>query len=558
MRHLTRDFLTLASASCPGTNMYALAIFLIGCGGFSLVGQTNFGVFSGSLEVANGISASITPGPMTGQATVSLPTASYLVSNVDVDRILVLKSQEYPRSNSGLFRVIDYNQSSNALTIDYRASTSAPSEQYLNWRLYFDEVTASQYWTTGSNGTSKYGSYTPHSLMTASTSRAVLRSPDPTSWQVRLCLESLQDVSGACPSGFSIAPGFGGNGNGDFFPIPSTAGPGYDQRLHLHTALYHDTTESKYRGMVVGLTPCLTASSGAPLWVPGQWRISMIVDDVSGSCAIINRNVSLPTVGSGSGWAAFGLCENEQRYPNPVQISDPSYNCPRLFVVGSSRAQSNMTWTSQFHDDNHIQVVGFAKRGYPIPGVLSCYSDISNPNNGHQRYLTASVNTPWLSATELLDVEVLIGTIDQTVSASTPETFFPLQPRRLGRLPFFLQGRANYPQWTAPASTYGEGYLATSLPYLHTVDGIFMEWGGPAPSDVLTGSSVFVISGAYESQEGLRPYGAFLPGSDPVPDEIAPRILDIDATRYRKTYSYYRQVPVPVSVVKGGSNPAKP
>lgn len=557
MKHLTRDFLTLASASCPGTNMYALAIFLTVCGGYTSVGQTNFNISSGSLQVMNGLSASISStGVATGSAMVTLPTSSYVVSNSDIDRILCLKSYEYPRMNSGLFRVTSASISNNSLKIDYRTNVPAQSEGYLDWYIFVDELTASLTWRSGSNGTSGYKSFN-RGLLTSSASRLILKSPDPTSWHVRMCLESLSDVSGACPSGFSIAPGFGGISTGDFAAIPPNDGPGHDQTLHLHAAHYYDSADPKYRGMVVGLSPCLSVS-GSAIWTLGQWRISMIVDNVSGSCAIVNRNVSLPVPSSGSGWAAFGLCENEQHFPPQHALSDPSYNCPRLFVVGSSNGQSNLTWRSQFHADNVMQVVGFSKRGYPIPGVLSCYSDISNPNLGHYRYMTASVDTPWMNATELLDVDVLVGTIDQTLSASTTDTFFPIQPRRLGRLPFFMQGRANYTQWTAPSKTYGSSYNSSSLPFLHTLDGVFFEWGGPAPTDVLTGSQVILMSGAFELQEGVVQYQGFLPGSDPSTDEEVNPVHNIDATRYRKTYSRYRQAPIPVSVVKGGSNPAKP
>ena len=551
MKHLTRDFLTLPSASCPGTNMYALAIFLIGCGGYTISGHTNFNLISGTVEVNHGISASINM--VGGPTDVYLPSGTYMVSDADVNRILVLKSQLYPRANSGLFRVTAANPVNNTLTIDYRASSDPPAEEYLSWYLYVDEYTASLGWQSGSNGQPGYGSVSYSEIVSASASRIILRSPDPTSWQVRLCLESAQDFSGACPSGFSIAPGYGGTATGDFFELPHGSGPGADQKLHLHTALYYNTTESKYRGMVVGLTPALTGVGvGSPLWANGQWRISMIVDDWSGSAGIINRNVSLPVPSSGSGWACFGLCENEQRPPREFEVSDPAWNCPRLFVVGSSNPQSNLTWRSQFHADNVMQVVGFSKRGYPVPGVLSCYSDISNPSNSHVRYLTSSRESAWMStASELFDVEVLVGTVDQTLSASTAETVFPLQPRRLGRLPFFRQGRAFYPQWNTTTES-------SSPAYYHSLDGVFMEWGGPTPTDSTSGSAYIATSGSVEEHEGVREYGAFLPGSDPVPDPSSPFVHDIDSTRFRKTYSYYRQVPVPVGVLKGGSNPPKP
>ncbi len=528
MRHLTRDFLTISSASCPGTNMYALTIFLVGCGGYSFVGQTNFDVQSGSLQVASGADASIVG---TSPVLVQLPTASHVVSAADLNRILALRSVANPLFNSGLFRVTGYTAINNTLTVDYRSTTGSIAESNLSWRLYVDEVTASWSWRSGSNATTGYGSFSPAPDVVSNASRVILRSPDPSSWQVRMCLESNHDVSGCCPSGFSIAPGFGGNGNGDFFEAPSDRSSWGGQKLHLHTALFYNSSDPQYRGMVVGLSPALEST--------GSWRISMMVDDLTGSCVVVNRNVSLPTaVTSGSGWAAFGLCEDDRAVPSPNNLSDPSLNVRRLFVAGSSNRASSLTWTSQFHADNNIQVVGFGRRGYPVPGVLSCYSDISNPDRSHVRYLTSSAASAWTGTTELFDVEVLIGTVDQSVSASAT-AIFPLQPARLGRLPMLLQGGANASQW----SVYGDHY--------HTIDGVYLSWGGPTPA----GANVLaaqVTSGSTLLQEGLATHAASSPGSDPVLPETSPRVDLIDATRYRKTYSYYRQVPVNTRVAKGG------
>jgi len=548
MKHLSRDFLTNVSASCPGTNMYALAIFLVGCGGFTVVGQTNFDLASGSLELAHGNSASINI--VAGAYDVFLPTSSYLVSPQDVGRILVLKSQDNPRSNSGLFRVTAASSGSNVLTIDYRSAAPPPPEDFMLWRLFDSELSASARMRSGSNGGPRYSSYNQSLLSTASCSRIILRSPHPNSWQVRMCLESIPDVSGAVPSGFSIAPGYGGNGNGDYFAIPPGDGPGHDQRLFLHGAQWYDTTSSLYRGMTVGLTPLLNSSGSGPLWSRGQWRISMMVDDFSGSCGIINRNVSLPTAAtSGSGWCVFGMTEDESEIPGQNNLSDPSINVARLFVAGSSNASSNLTWRSLFHTDNNMQVVGWSKLGYPVPGVLSCYSDISNPGNTHVRYAATASDTPWVNQTELLDVEVLVGIVDQTLSPGTTTSVFRISPRRLGRLPMFLQGRANFAQWKTTADA--------SRSYYHTLDGVFMEWGGPQLLDGAGGSDFITIAGSIESQEGLMEHGAFLPGSDPIVPELPPNVSDIDASRFRKTYSYHRQVPVVVGHIKGGSNPSR-
>jgi len=506
--------------------MYALTIFLVGCGGYSLVGQTNFDIRSGSFQVAAGVGASI-GGSV--PVLVHLPTGSHVVSAADFNRILALRSAARPLANSGLFRVIGWATASNSLSVDYRSTAAPVAESNLSWQLFIDEVAAAQSWRSGSNGTAGYGSFSPAGDVSSSASRIVLKSPDPSSWQVRLCLESDHDVSGSCPSGFSIAPGFNGNGNGDFTEAPAGREPWYGQRLHLHSAMFYNTSDPKYLGTVVGLSPALG--------VTGSWRISMMVDDLTGSCAIVNRNVSLP--GSGSGWAAFGLCEDETSVPAPNNAGDPSLNVRRLFVAGSSNRASNLTWTSQFHVDNNVQVVGFGRRGYPVPGVLSCYSDISNPGNTHARYLTSSADSAWTGTTELLDVEVLIGTVDQAASASA-QPVFPLQPARLGRLPMLMQGRANATQW----AVYGT--------YYHTVDGVYLSWGGPAPTDAASGSGVNVASGSLALGQGVGVFAAADPGSDPISSPASPRVDLVDATRYRKTYSYYRQVPVVAKVIKGG------
>jgi hypothetical protein len=541
--HLCRDFLTAASASCPGVNMYALGMFLVHCGNYNTIGQFNFDLLgTGSLK-AFGISGTIN---MLGPSNeVVLPSSSYLVSAADVGRILALKSQFNPLANSGLFRISSVDTINNGVLIDYRSATTPPPEQYLVWRIFENENVFSTQWKSGSNGlVGGYGSYSPTTASVAAASRLILESPDPTSWQVRMCLESLVDFSGSVPSGFSIAPGFGGTATGDFAPL--TFGEGIGRVLHLHTAMWNNTTSSQYRGMTVGISPCLV-SSGSKLWTKGQWRISMLVDDVSGTCGIVNQNVNLPVPTSGSGWCVFGMSEDETEYPGPANIGNPTVSIQRLFVVGSSNPQSNLTWESQFHVDNVTQVVGWSKYGYPVAGVLSLYSDITNTPS-HFRYQTGSVDSQWISATELLDAEILLGTVDVTLSASATQALWqPLQPRRLGRLPFFRQGRANFAKWATSAD--GNWY--------HTQDGIFMPWSGPIPSQTPTTSSAVVSSGSIELQQGLDMHGAFLPGSDPPVPAIPPNVSDIDSTRYRKTYSYFRQVPVNVGAIKGGSNQSR-
>jgi hypothetical protein len=534
--HLCRDFLTDATASCPGTNMYALAMFLEHVGGFGVIGQTNFDIL-GSGSTGYGSNASINSGGL-GTYEVAFPASEYQVSSADVGRILALQSRLYPLANSGLFRVSSVDIPNNGVVIDYRSTSAPPIESGIPWRMFINEAVFATYWQTGSNGGGLYGGYNLNTASLSNNSRIVLQSVDDSSWEVRLCLESAHDISGAVPSGFSVAPGFGGNPSGDFGPY-SIQGPGFGQLLHLHAAAWYNTTASQYQGMTVGLTPALGAQA--------QWRISMIVDSHSGTCGMINHNVNLPVlVNSGSGWCVFGLSADETEFPAQNNLSDPTINVQRLFVVGSSNPHSNLSWQSQFHKDNVTQVVGWSKLGFPCAGVLSLYSDISNPSNSHVRYASGSTDNVWSSQTVLMDAEILLGTVDVTVSASAGPSLFPFTPRRLGRLPFFMQGRANYPNWSMTSD--GNWY--------HTEDGIFMPWSGPEPTDAsVNPNTALANSGSNELQQGLDPLGAFLPGSDPPAPPVIPVVQDVDSTRYRKTYSYFRQVPVIVGVQKGGSNP---
>jgi len=529
--------------------MYVLAIFLVHCGGFSVIGQTNFDVASTGSMLAVGAGAtgaSINAG--LGTYVVAVPSASYHVTANDVGRILALRSSIAPRANSGLFRVTAATTASNSFTIDYRSIAAPPTELSMSWRLFENERSASLAWRSGSNGTTGYGSWNASPAATATASRIALQSPHRSAWQARLCLESVADVSGAVPSVFSIAPGFGAGSDGDFRALPAGS-TGHDQQLFLHGALWNNTTSSLYRGMTVGLTPCLGTSGS--LWCTGQWRISMMVDDVSGSCSIVNRNVNLPVTNtSGSGWCAVGLTHDEVGTPVGDAERDPTINVSRLFVAGSSTGASRITWDSQFHVDNNVQVVGWSRYGYPIPGVLSSYSDISNPGNTHVRYASGSADTPWASATELLDVEVLLGTVDQTLSAGTLTTLFRIQPRRLGRLPMLAQGRANHPTWKVTSDVSSSWY--------HTEDGVYLEWGGPIPTDGTGGSNFLLNTSSQVLQQGLVQYGDSLVGSDPVVPTNLVLIKDLDAARLRKTYSYLRQPSVDLLIARGGSNPAKP
>jgi hypothetical protein len=523
----------LSTSSFPGTNVYVLSIFLYHVLQYGIVANRNFPLQSSSYEKGGGtivsgtyVYASINTGSATNY-NVAIPTSSYIVSPADTNRILALRSTVASKYNSGLFRILSSSISGNLLNIDYRVNsgTLPTPDNTLAWRIYEAETIVSQTWLTGSNGISTgYGSFdtgTSGSL-TSSASRIILRSPDDSAWQVRLCLESGADVtSGSVPSGMSIAPG-------DY----SLASPFETPRGNtLHGPLYHNTTSSLYNGSAVGLGPSMNGGN----WSTGSVSITIVGNDVNGTCIIVNKGLNLLS----SGWAAFGLPEDELGPPYNTETME------RLFVVGSSNATSKLTWRSDFFNTNVMNGVCWSKAKFPIPCVMSCYADILNATSSF-RNLPSSHTSSFGGFTELIDVELLAGSLD-TVSSPTTSSIFRFEQRRFGRFPLARLGQVNYPIWSH----------SPDAAWLHAEDGIFIPWNGPVLSGSNTGSIVWVISGSNSDEEGLQSYMGNTPGSDPEVLVIPSAQNDVDATRYRKTYSYFRQPVVEATIIKGGSNPSR-
>lgn len=562
--HLCRDMTTLPTASSPGTNMYFAAIFLYHVLGFKVIQHRNFALQSSSFEKGFGTDFSgsyLFAGISTGSATgyqVAIPTASYLVSSADINRILALKSDLYPKANSGLFRITSATLASNLLTIDYRVNTGTlpPADNHLRWRIYEAETVVNRFWSSGSNvasGSLQFSSslrfgYTTWDagtagVLAASASRLFLESPDDSLWQVRLCLESDFDVkSGSSQVGFTMAPGFYTSTD----PYESPGGKA------LHGPLFFNTTASLYRGTAVGLGPAMVNNG----WTTGQWRVSMWGDDETGTFIIVNRGLTLQA----SGWAAFGLCEDDHLFP--FIPPDPN-TMKRLFTMGSPRALGTFEWRTDFANPTlanppPVSCVAWGDIEQPVPAALSSYADIFNQTT-HFRNIATAGTTSFGGYTEVVDVEVLAGVFD-TTQAPTTSSIYQFQPRRVGRFPLARQGAGRYPgipstvgyvTWSHSPDDPGDAGAGPR--WLHTEAGIFLPWGGPALSGSTTGSLVWPISGSQYDGEGLLSFQGNTIGADPEPEPPAvPH--DIDATRYRKTYSYYRQPVVETGVVKGGSN----
>lgn len=448
--HLCRDFLTLTNAVSPTSNMYMVALFLTGVLGFSRVGQTNWNIHpSAKGHVVSGSGASINLGAGK-EFYVAVPTSSYVVpASADNGKILVLKSFNYPRHNSGLFRVLSGSVVDNAFIIEWRSTggTFPPIESgslsgSLDWMLFGDERSLATAETFSDNGATGNGYRT---FGTATYPRGIWRSP--MGWEVRICAESAVDRSNI-GTGNTFAVGVSGNLAGDF----SVGGE------HTHGGLYWNDNEYYRRsGQQVGCDPLASA------WTTGQWRVFMWGDDQTGSCVVFNRAVT-----SGyRGMLWFGVPENE-----PVPL--PSKIIHRVFVVGGSYSSlypsnSDPNWdiATQYQYLFSGQAFGFS--GQPISLVFSPYVIIY----GNQKPRTLiDTDNPVLGATELYPVELLAGTwtTQQNKTSPTNQNMI-LEPRRMGTAPMARLGRDNFGFYTLTTDA--------NRSWIHTANGIFMLWGGP-------------------------------------------------------------------------------
>lgn len=515
--HICRDFLTLPSSSSPCTNMYLLTMFLQHVMNYDIDSNVNYDINSSTYTLAYGQNASINIA--TGsEYIVYVPSGSYSQSITDNNRILALKSDLYPSHNSGLFRVLSTTSSFDGdvgFIIDYRSSEYPQSEiNTISWRLYESENNV-PIWKSGSNGSTGY-----NSSGIADNSRIMLTSP--LGFNVRLCLESVQDRSGTIPSGFSITPGVGAVSNADYDRFEGC----------LNASIWYDSTSSIYRGLSVGLTPNVNVYE----WETGQWRFTAFGDTDTSAVACVIQNVTFAT--GGNGFCAFGI---------PDDISSTTTKLiDKLFVIGYGTALPNLSWHSGFFQHGHSTGIAWSEYGYPAPCILSSYADIRNLNP-HIRSLLLTDN-PFLNATELIDVEILAATISSSVSFGN-EQASQIACRRVGILPFFKQGRNNYQQWS----------LTPDKSWFHTLDGMFLKWDGPHLSGTLTGSSnaLLIATSSFIDKTGVQFYELNPSMSDPITTRIITSI-DKDANRFKKTYSYYRQQPQGIQAIKCGSNQSKP
>lgn len=527
--HLCRDFKTLPSASFPGTIMYALSAFMHSVLDFGTLAYTNFNLLS--YKQSFGTAASINTG-LGGEYEVLIPSASYVVTSSDVDRILALKSIAWSRHNSGLFRISSVDIGINALIIDYRSTEFPPAETGLTWAIFSSENEVSGTWSSGSKGGDGYASRYP-----ASASRIILKSPETVSnWLVRLTLESLKDVQGAAQTGFSIAPGFNSDEWGDF-PIGEE---------HLHGAMFYDSTSSLHAGLTIGPSQFNTSNIE---WTKGVARFNIIGDDETGSTGIVIRGSS----SIDSTWSAFGVPDDDDQFQKTRLFEKEQIK--RLFVLGLARnltGSSNLTWRFDYQDRAVLNGLAWGDTCSPVPCIASSYfpaaNDTTSELNVELWHQSNAANNPWTNSTDLIDVELLVGSFDGFGDFSLGKVI-ELLPRRLGQLPFFKMGRANFGNWTL-------GLVGSqSSSWLHTSGGVYMNWGGPRPTDISFGSNVILLeSAAASSSFGLLMSDPRDPGDDLTVITSPGPGHDIDSVRFRKTYSYFRQEPRLIGIEKKGSN----
>jgi hypothetical protein len=470
--YLCRDYPTQFTTEYQGDiAQWVLALFLKDVLGYTVVGSTNFtanftplasGTASPNLA---GINYGSTGGSGGGTAyfEVGVPSGVYTVSAADVQRVLVLKSPANPTFNSGVFLIQGVDTVNNRFIIDYRtadpgSNTFPPPEAGgttgIQWWLYGNDSSVPA--TRSSNGGTGY-----HGYGTSTNSRIILQSPHATAWQVRLCSEATNDQysSGGCNPN-TVAPGFGGNASGDF-PTGASAGK------HLHTALFWDTLNTNQGADPTRVfVPGYTAFGSSNLTV----RITIIGDDGGQAVAIFVRKLQ-PSGTLNPGFAIFGLPDNE---PTPL----PTDNTMRLFALGwvdpqNSGQNISIGWFTGEVSVANMQGNGFSSLGVPVSAAPGLWAYIEGNGQGASPIASGNASdNPFLSGTELTDVDIWVGT-QQTWNAGTYNYAYPLEPRLIGTVPMLRAGRQNF---TTFSSTTDAGRA-----WYHHQNGVYMTYNGPNP-----------------------------------------------------------------------------
>jgi hypothetical protein len=488
--HLCRDFQTNSNSSQadPGYNdlsggapFYILSIFLRYVLGYTQVGETNWNLNAAPFLISGSsvTTASITISGSTSY--VNIPSSVYTVSgSSDVGRIVALKSPANPTTNSGVFLITGVDTVNNRYVVSTRIGNSGTliTESGLSWYVLENDAlvtgdgsggtTYAHGWSYLLGNNSIYGANTsPNNASTATSyagngtaisPRIILQSPHSTGWQVRLAHEPSGHVSDTSLSTtyFTIAPGFNGNSAGDF--------PLYQPCLHAGLYYNNNPNNLEYTGLQVGLYSQGFANGS---------RVTIGGDDTGQAVVIIARPVANSF--QYESMCVFGIPDNE---PTPL----PPTSIQRLFVLGQA-GPGNYGISFLFTGSaGGLAGVGFGLDQSLCTCCASCWSQTARTttNQGQSPMFSGNAgDNPFINATELIPVDLVNGVLWGNAGAygigGGSVRVTNQQPRTIGTIPWLRAGRSNFPTWSTTTDS-----LATPAWY-HTINGVFLQWGGPPP-----------------------------------------------------------------------------
>lgn len=479
--HLLRDYQTqdLITGNRRWIFAYLLTIFLRRVLVYSYVGDTNFPINPvGTLLIATGDTTPTGATPTFPAGTraginlglgkefyVSIPVSVRTVSGADVGRILALKSTANPTFNSGLFIIAGFDTVTNSYIVDYRTLGDKPpveAADSINWYLYEKDVSCP---TQGAVNNKPSGSYFGDG--TSTTPRIILQSPHALGWQVRICNETSTDVSqnggtgaGTCPT-TSVSPGFGGNVSGDF--------PTFGQ--HFHAPMWNNSNLIAY----LGGAPGMSDNAGAGI----QYRVTAVGDDTGQSVVMYMRRQGDATSPSSS-ILVFGFPNNE---PTPLPVN----NTARLFCIGGGYSggsgngmnDGGLYASTQASAQGTIGGNAFAQGmtqtpfGVPAMVAASFWTYVTGVGQqGGPHFDGSAGDNPFISATELLPLDLVQATVTGWNTSNNATPVYPLAPRAMGTIPLVFQGRTNFGEFS-PSTDPGRAFQ-------HLRRGLYIPWNGPS------------------------------------------------------------------------------
>lgn len=502
--HLCRDIVTTHRQ--PDGMLALMGMFMTGVLGCRVIGQTNFQITTS----VGGTGASINMGA--GNENSVLIPAPYAVTASDLNKVLALRSNANPRHNSGLFRVVAVNTSSNYVIVDYRTSGSNPPAEAgtLEYTLFASEST---FLAASTANTSSKGEY--RGDRDATNSRIIYASPHSSSWQVRITREvdngGLTSAGDAEEdTGFSetnlerstsitFAPGMNGNSAGDF--PRGSLNRAITNGEHLHGFMWFNRQNYIYSHTTVGIGLIMTD-------LISTLRFSAWGDDATGTTIfayrIASNSYAYNNINYTSQWSGFGMVDQDSEPLPPKTIQrlfafGHTYNLDSSAVADRPIHYGTINW--KFGPPSQTNVIDgewparytavtFGLNDKPVSACPSPYveiggaaSEVSNDSDGRAHIIDVpfAVDNALLGATELQTVDLYAGTfraraIQLEVADSVNGNQFKVfeyDPRRMGTFPLARMGRANFGSWVTTTDV--------NRSWIHLSGGVYMPWEGPAP-----------------------------------------------------------------------------